>query len=168
LISDNADLNCIALPVFIFGAVTDYFDGWLARKMKAVSKFGKFFDPLADKFLTGFAFLGFVILSIVPLWMVLIIIFRDVLTTSMRFFPSSGNVPIETSKPAKFKTFAQMIFIGFVLILITLIKCNYELFETESLIKLLYSDYIYYSMLAIVILALWTLVDYTKNMKFLK
>ncbi|OQB39660.1 MAG: putative CDP-diacylglycerol--glycerol-3-phosphate 3-phosphatidyl-transferase 2 [candidate division CPR1 bacterium ADurb.Bin160] len=168
LISENRDFNCIALPVFFIGAVTDYFDGWLARKIKAVSKFGKFFDPLADKFLTGFAFLGFVKLSIAPLWMVLIIIFRDVLTTTMRIYPSSMSKPIDTSKTSKIKTFIQMVFISIILVAFTLIKCNFSFIRQENLINFIYSDFTYYFLLLIVILTLWTLYEYSKNLKILK
>lgn len=168
VISQNPKLVCLSLPLFIIGAITDYFDGWFARKLKAVSVFGKFFDPLADKFLTGAAFLSFVVLSIIPLWMVLIIIFRDVLTTTMRFMPFGKNRTIVTSYSAKIKTFLQMIFIVFILLLLTLINCPISGLDANSLINVLYSDFVRYSMLALVILTLWTLVEYgiqSKNSK---
>ncbi len=166
VISDNPDIVCLSLPVFVIGALTDYFDGWFARRMKAVSKFGKFFDPLADKFLTGFAFLAFVVLSILPLWMVLIIIFRDVLTTVMRFIPNNGDVKqFETSYIAKIKTFVQMVFIFIILIIVFLINCPVSGLNRGDLITFIYSDWIYYSMLSIVLLTLWTLLDYYKNIK---
>jgi CDP-diacylglycerol--glycerol-3-phosphate 3-phosphatidyltransferase len=149
----------------VIGAITDYFDGWFARRLKAQSKFGKFFDPLADKFLTGFAFLGFAVMSIIPVWMVLIILFRDVLATSMRFFPSKIISPIETSKAAKLKTFIQMAFIIILLFIIFLINCPIEFFPPPKLISFIYSDFVYYSMLFIVILTLWTLADYAKKYK---
>ncbi len=165
VISQNPKLVCLSLPLFIIGAITDYFDGWFARRMKAVTRFGKFFDPLADKFLTGAAFLAFVVLSIIPLWMVLIIIFRDVLTTSMRFMPFGQNKPIETSFSAKIKTFVQMTFIIIVLLAITLINCPIWGIDKSSLVSFIYSDFIYYSMFSIVILTLWTLAEYSKQLK---
>ncbi|MBX3044665.1 MAG: CDP-diacylglycerol--glycerol-3-phosphate 3-phosphatidyltransferase [Candidatus Kapabacteria bacterium] len=165
LISENPTLICLSLPLFIIGAISDYLDGWFARRMKAISRFGKFFDPLADKFLTGAAFLAFAVLSIVPLWMVLIIIFRDILTTAMRFMPQSGNQSITTSKPAKIKTFIQMIFIFVILLTITFINCPMNGFNPENLVAFLYSDFVYYSMMVIVVLTLWTLIDYSKQNK---
>lgn len=160
VISENSDIVCLSLPVFFIGALTDYFDGWFARRMKVVSKFGKFFDPLADKFLTGFAFLAFVVLSILPLWMVLIIIFRDVLTTVMRFMPNVSSRQFETSYTAKIKTFVQMAFIFIILIIVFLINCPLSGLNRSDLITFIYSDWIYYSMLSIVLLTLWTLLDY--------
>lgn len=163
VVSQDRTLICLALPLFIVGAITDYLDGWFARRMKAVTGFGKFFDPLADKFLTGAAFLAFVVLSIIPLWMVLVIIFRDVLTTSMRFMPYGKNKSLVTSKPAKVKTLVQMTFIIIILIALFLINCPLWGINTENLISFIYSDFIYYSMLSIVILTLWTLADYSKQ-----
>jgi CDP-diacylglycerol--glycerol-3-phosphate 3-phosphatidyltransferase len=165
VISQNPKLVCFSFPLFLIGAITDYFDGWFARRMKAVSVFGKFFDPLADKFLTGAAFLAFVVLSILPLWMVLIIIFRDVLTTTMRFMPFGQNKPIETSYSAKIKTFLQMAFIIIILVAIALINCPMWGIDKSALVSFIYSDFIYYSMLSIVILTLWTLADYSIQLK---
>ncbi len=154
---------CLSFPVFLIAAITDYFDGWFARRHKSVSKFGAFFDPLADKFLTGFAFLGFAVLSIIPLWMALIVIFRDVVTTSMRFLPDSKGKSLVTSRSAKYKTFVQMIFIIFVLTLLFLHKCKFDFFSQDKILNLIYSDFVYSFMLATVFLSLMTLIDYTKS-----
>lgn len=164
ILSKNPDLICLSLPVYTLGAVTDHLDGWLARKLKAVSKFGKFFDPLADKFLTDSAFVSFAMLDIIPLWMVLIIVFRDIMTTLLRFVPFFGNRTIETSYIAKLKTFFQMLFIFVVITLIFLINCGSDSVNIELTKDILYSDYIYYSMLLIVIFTMWTLVDYSKSL----
>lgn len=166
VISSNPKFVCLSLPIFVIGGITDYLDGWLARKMKLVTKFGKFFDPLADKFLTGAAFLAFVYLSILPLWMVLIIIFRDALTTSMRFFPSTNSQALVTSYSAKIKTTIQMAFIFLILLALSLIHCPVFDVNPESVISLLYSDFVYYIMLSIVILTLWTLIEYSRTYKF--
>ncbi|MFA5511095.1 MAG: CDP-diacylglycerol--glycerol-3-phosphate 3-phosphatidyltransferase [Candidatus Kapaibacterium sp.] len=163
LISQSPKLICFAFPVFIIGALTDYFDGWFARRMKQITGFGKFFDPLADKILTGAAFLAFVVLSIIPLWMALIIIFRDVLTTAMRFIPSSNSSTISTSYIAKVKTTIQMIFIILVLAAISLVNCPMLGINPNNVASFIYSDFIYYSMLSIVLLTLWTLVDYFRQ-----
>lgn len=162
VISDKPYTVCIALPVFVIGGITDYLDGWLARKLKATSRFGKFFDPLADKFLTGAAFLAFVYLSILPLWMVLIVIFRDVMTTTMRFFPSKQSNEIVTSNAAKIKTMLQMLFIFVILVAMTFINCPIMDVNPDDMLSFVYSDFTYYSMLLIVVLTLWTLADYSK------
>lgn len=162
VISDRPYTVCLALPIFVVGGITDYLDGWLARKMKATSRFGKFFDPLADKFLIDAALLAFVYLSILPLWMVLIVIFRDALTTTMRFIPGSRSIELVTSKSAKLKTMIQMLFIVVVLVAMTFINCPTMNVNTETMLSFIYSDFIYYSMLFIVLLTLWTLAEYVK------
>ena len=74
----------ISLGIYIIAALTDWYDGWLARKFNYITTWGKFWDPLADKILTSAAFIGFAILGIVPLWMVIIIMLRDFIVTGFR------------------------------------------------------------------------------------
>ncbi len=144
--------------VFAVAAFTDFFDGYLARRMNATSEWGAFVDPLADKFLTTSAFIAFVIIKLVPLWMVVIVLLRDFLTTMMRLIKIS-NKKIKTSKIAKIKTTLQMIFIYLLLLLYTIYlnsKGNTAIF----LKNIIYSDYVYYSMLFITIFAIISLIDY--------
>ncbi len=144
--------------VFAVAAFTDFFDGYLARRMNATSEWGAFVDPLADKFLTTSAFIAFVIIKLVPLWMVVIVLLRDFLTTMMRLIKIS-NKKVKTSKIAKIKTTLQMIFIYLLLLLYTIYlnsKGNTAIF----LKNIIYSDYVYYSMLFITIFAIISLIDY--------
>jgi CDP-diacylglycerol---glycerol-3-phosphate 3-phosphatidyltransferase len=160
----SIQLGCI---LFLVAAFTDYLDGWWARKYAAVTSWGAFFDPLADKILTLTAFIAFVTLDILPLWMVLIIIIRDLLTTLMRIFADNRNKPIITTFSAKVKTFFQMLFIIFLLALIfikTLIISQIGLQELDSLI---YSDWVYFSMLLLTIFTVWTVFEYISQNKFL-
>ena len=91
IISDNSQTVVLGVVLFIIGALTDYLDGLLARKYQAISSFGKFLDPLADKVLTGFALVAFSSMKIIPLWMVLIVLFRDLLTTVIRTIDTSDR-----------------------------------------------------------------------------
>ena len=88
LISDNKNAYFISLLIFSVASITDFFDGRLARKYDAVSKFGLFMDPLADKALSISAFFGFlyldVLVNVVEPWMVFLIFFRDILVTFLR------------------------------------------------------------------------------------
>jgi len=70
-------LSYTALFIFVLAAVSDFADGYIARKYDVVSNFGKVMDPLADKIMIISALLGFVQLGIVPAWMVVIIIGRE-------------------------------------------------------------------------------------------
>src|SRR5512140_1603472 len=70
LLSDSSLYLQLSLIVFVIAALTDWYDGWIARKMGYVSRWGKFLDPLADKVLSSAALLAFVALGLVSAWMV--------------------------------------------------------------------------------------------------
>jgi CDP-diacylglycerol---glycerol-3-phosphate 3-phosphatidyltransferase len=169
IISNDSEFVRLAVFLFILGAFTDYIDGWLARKFEVVTSLGKFVDPLADKFLTSAAFLAFVILKIVPLWMVLIIIIRDFCTTFLRVYTDYMNKQIVTSYSAKWKTFLQMLFITYLLILIYLRYST--LFHIPDVIinSILFSIYTWIGMLILTLITFWTLVEYLiKNYSIFK
>ena len=81
-ISGDPVLIQISLVVYIVAAITDWYDGWLARKFNYITSWGKFMDPLADKILTSTAFFAFVEIGILELWMVILVVFRDLLVTN--------------------------------------------------------------------------------------
>jgi len=107
----------ISLGVFLIAALTDWYDGWLARKFNYITSWGKFWDPLADKILTSSAFIGFALVDLIPWWMVGIIVGRDVIITLLRVFADMRNYQFTTSYYAKWKTMLQMIFLYYLLIL---------------------------------------------------
>ncbi len=115
-LSESPVLKQISLVVFIIAVLTDWYDGWLARKFNYITTWGKFWDPLADKILTSVAFIGFVILHIIPLWMVVIIISRDIIVTGLRAYADYKSKTFSTSYYAKWKTFIQMTFLYYLLI----------------------------------------------------
>lgn len=94
----------LALIVFIVAAVTDLYDGKLARRRKEITKFGKFLDPLADKFLVLAALVQFWAMDLVNFWLVGIIVFRDIWVTVMRIVAIKNGKELKTSKDAKLKT----------------------------------------------------------------
>ena len=105
----------IALALFIVAAVTDFFDGMIARKYNLVTNFGKFMDPLADKLLVCSALICFVELNRLPAWMVVIIIGREFIISGLRIVAADNGVVIAASYWGKFKTTFQMIMIGFLI-----------------------------------------------------
>ncbi len=161
-ISSNPSLQVWSVFLFTFGAITDYFDGWIARKIKATTSWGKFFDPLADKFLTTAAFLAFATNDIIPFWMVVIIIIRDFGTTSLRLL-NIQNRELTTSKTAKLKTLLQMVFI-FVILTITSLLPN--IFPSTAVFcnSIVNSVAIYLTMLIITLLTVWSLLEYLWQM----
>ena len=116
-LSDVVWMKQLSVIVYIIAALSDWYDGWLARKFNYITSWGKFWDPLADKILTSFAFIGFTIIKLIPLWMVIIIVGRDVLVTLLRVFADLKNYSFSTSYYAKWKTMLQMIFLYYLLIL---------------------------------------------------
>jgi CDP-diacylglycerol--glycerol-3-phosphate 3-phosphatidyltransferase len=107
----------LSLLVFIIAALTDWYDGWIARKLGYISRWGKFLDPLADKILSSAALLSFVGLGLVDAWMVWIIIGRDFLITGLRTYAEYRDRPVITSRGAQAKTFGQFVVIYYILIL---------------------------------------------------
>ncbi len=117
LLSDNPVFRQISLGIFIVAALTDWYDGWIARRMGYISRWGKFLDPLADKILSSAALLAYVSLGLVSGWMVWIVIIRDFLMTGLRSYAEYHDRPIVTSKGAQAKTFGEFVVIYYILIL---------------------------------------------------
>jgi CDP-diacylglycerol--glycerol-3-phosphate 3-phosphatidyltransferase len=109
----------LALATFLIASFTDYWDGKVARERGQITAFGKLMDPVADKVLTLSAFLAFVQMGILPAWMVVVIIARDLLITGIRLvLPANG--PAQAARPSgKHKTALQLASILGVLIFLT-------------------------------------------------
>lgn len=107
-----------ALVIFCVAAITDFFDGYLARKHNLISSFGKIMDPLADKLLVFSALICFIQLNVVSVWAPIIIIAREFFVTSMRVVAVSKGKVIAASWWGKVKTNVQLFaVIGAMLIL---------------------------------------------------
>ncbi len=94
--------------VFLIASATDWYDGYIARKLNIVSRWGQFMDPLADKILISTAFFTFAYLKLIFWWMVWIIVLRDFIITFLRIFATNTGKAVVTSTLAKWKTFSQM------------------------------------------------------------
>src|SRR5580693_4090040 len=104
--------------LFAWGAISDYLDGYLARKYDLKTDFGALLDPFADKILIVSVFVSFVALDLVPAWMVVIIVAREFLITGLRQMAQNQNVIIAASRTGKHKTVSQIIAISFILAII--------------------------------------------------
>lgn len=118
LLSEDTKLKLYGAILYALAAFSDFLDGWLARKMNLVSSWGRFFDPLADKFLTVGVFIALVFMGIANCVLVAIIIARDIFTTYMRVIADRMESPIRTSMTAKIKTFIQMLYLSGIIIII--------------------------------------------------
>lgn len=156
-LSDDPLMVQISLGVFILAAITDWYDGWLARKFNYITEWGKFLDPLADKILTSTAFVALVILGILELWMVILIILRDIIVTLLRLFADHRKISFSTSRSAQWKTFLQMFFLYYLLLVYTARTVDWIKNINQDLLNNLMNPYlIYYTMLIITLFTLFT------------
>src|SRR5215472_10323619 len=105
-----------ATLLFLLAAVTDYLDGYLARKMKAVSSLGVFLDLTADKILVAAILIALVQIGIIPAWITFIIITREFLVSGLRSMAAAKGTVIPAGKWGKQKTFITLVAIGGILL----------------------------------------------------
>ena len=108
--------KAIALFAFVVASLTDWLDGYLARRWNQMTPMGALLDPIADKVLVLGLFLAFVQLRLVPFWMVLVIIIRELLITGVRLMAASRHRVLAAAKEGKHKTVSQMLTILVMLI----------------------------------------------------
>ena len=158
-----------AALVFALAAVTDYLDGKLARGMNMVTDFGKFLDPLADKFLIFGALLaicaspdyGYMLTSNVIASTT--VIFRELAVTSLRLVASSSSerVVIAASMLGKLKTCSQMLFVLVAILEPVILNEETALYQNHILA--------YAALVLMTVMTLWSGIDYIKNYwKYLK
>ncbi|MBD0391738.1 CDP-diacylglycerol--glycerol-3-phosphate 3-phosphatidyltransferase [Wolbachia endosymbiont of Pentalonia nigronervosa] len=129
----NKYADLITISIFMFACITDFFDGYLARTWQVQSKFGKLFDPIADKLIVVSTIIMLIYMhkindfTIVPS---IIIICREILVPGLREFLIATNVSLPVSKIGKIKTFLQMVAV------VTLIVNNYEITQYIGAISL--------------------------------
>lgn len=151
-----ADINnayLFALSIFIVASITDAYDGYYARKYDVVTESGKFLDPLADKILASSAFISFAVLGLIELWMVGLIIFRDIFITALRMIMKRNNRTLVTSNIAKSKTTAQLTLIIFILSFLVFNNMNgvflSSIFDLVSNYNLVYNLTLFVSLFTI-------------------
>ena len=150
LFSDFFGAQLWALVIFIVASITDAYDGYLARKNNMVTDTGRFLDPLADKILVSSAFISFSIMGLIDIWMVALIIFRDLFVMGLRFLMSRRGFIMITSKIAKSKTGVQVGIIIFTLLFITLKGFNWLLLEDYLILINEYQLVYYLTMIAVI------------------
>ena len=157
LFSADETMRQWSLLVFIVAMLTDWYDGWVARRWGYVTRWGTFFDPFADKVVTSAALIAYIYLGLVAGWMVWIIVVRDAIITLLRSYAEFKGKPVETSRLAKIKTFVQFVIIYYLLILYVAqntpsLNENYG----ELIHALLNYSLVYSMMVVITALTLWT------------
>lgn len=137
----------VAAIIFIIAASTDGLDGYIARKRKEVTNFGKLIDPLADKLLISAALISLVELKQISAWVAVIIIGREFFVTGLRAIAAGEGVIISASKLGKLKTVSQIVAIS------ALLLKDFPL----SLLNITFGKYAIY---VAVIFTIWSGIDY--------
>lgn len=99
----------LALVLFSLGGITDFLDGRIARQRQLITNFGILMDPLADKIMTCSAFIAFVGLNLIPAWMVVVIVARELAITGLRLLAASKNLVLAAEGFGKHKTISQIV-----------------------------------------------------------
>ncbi len=99
--------SAVAAFIFFIASLTDFFDGFIARRFKVESSFGRFMDPIADKVLVTSALIMLIALGRVPAWVVMLIITREVAVSALRALTKTWNTTLQPSPVGKLKAVFQ-------------------------------------------------------------
>jgi len=145
------DLNAwLALIIFSVAAATDALDGYLARRLKLISNFGKLMDPLADKLLVAAALVAFAAMGDLSVWVAIIIISREFYISGLRQLALEQNIVMAADLLGKLKTVFQI-----VLIIYVLLPLQFLVFTPVTIALAIIA----------VVFTIWSAVDYTLKNK---
>ena len=150
--------NLITVMIFLIASITDFFDGYLARKNNLVTTFGKFLDPIADKLLVLAAMIMLVEAGIIPAWIPIVIAAREFIVSGIRMLAAGEGNVIAASWLGKIKTVSQMIAITFAFLgKHTFLEClSGTLNGSVLIINVLMS----LGMIVAVVATIWSGIDY--------
>lgn len=150
--------NLAIVIIFLLASLTDFFDGYLARKNNLVTTFGKFLDPIADKLLVLSAMIMLVENSTIPAWIPIIIAAREFIVSGIRMLAAGDGNVIAASWLGKIKTVSQMVAITFAFLgnQSFFAFCNTELNGSVLIVNVLMS----FGMLIAIVATVWSGVDY--------
>jgi len=157
LLSPSRSAGFWAAAIFAVASITDWLDGYLARRMGIVTVFGKFLDPIADKLIVMSVLIMILPYGRAPAWMVLIILGREIIITGLRGLASTEGVVIPASNLGKFKTIFQI-----VAILGLLLHYDYHWFfgmDIRYLFVNMHNVGIFFLWIATII-TIWSGIDY--------
>ncbi len=123
----------IAGILFLLASLSDFIDGYVARKYNMVTTLGKFLDPIADKIIVNSVFIIFAFYHLVPVWIVVLMILRDVIVNALRMLLAKNNKVLAADNLGKLKTVFQ--FIG-ILILFFIFPINHYINSWDNFMPL--------------------------------
>jgi CDP-diacylglycerol---glycerol-3-phosphate 3-phosphatidyltransferase len=154
-------LKLFGVIVFTVASLTDLYDGYHARKYGVETRLGAFLDPLADKLLITAAFLLYVWMGYLVLWMVILVVVRDVVVTALRIYAEYKNRPVVTSVEAKYKTLAQNLLVYLIMALILMREAAFfGKGMAVAISRFLASGYLDFLMLVVTVFTVYTGISY--------
>ncbi len=153
-------IKLIALIIFIFAAVSDFLDGFIAKRDNMVTDFGRLMDPIADKILVLASFTAFVQLQLIDAWMFIIIVSREILITSLRLFALNKGKVLSAARAGKHKTFLQMLVILVILCSIVFKEIMLKYYNWNPAWEKVFRQGIFFLMLVTVGLTLYSGLSY--------
>jgi len=125
--------SLIIAILFVIASITDFFDGYIARKYQMITTMGKFLDPIADKIIVNTAMILLIPIGRIPAWIVAITIIRDLIVDVIRSIASSEGIYIQASILGKQKTLAQIIAVTALIIHYSIFGINAHIVGTVIL-----------------------------------
>ena len=129
LFSNGILAKSLALIFFLIASLTDFLDGFIAKERNISTDFGKLMDPIADKILVLASFLAFVEMKLIPAWMVVIIIFREVAITGLRVLALTKGKIIPADESGKHKMVSQVLAILAILLFLIFREAGIKVFN---------------------------------------
>ncbi len=161
LLQGDPWLKLFGVIVFVVASLTDIYDGYHARKYGVETRLGAFLDPLADKLLITAALFLYYWMGYLVLWMVVLVVVRDVVVTALRVYAEYKNRPVVTSVEAKYKTVVQNVFVYVVMVLMLMKEAVFFGKGIAVMINsFLVSDNLYYIMLLVTAFTVYTGISY--------
>lgn len=176
VLSANPTARYAAFVVFVVAALSDLWDGYLARKHGLITDVGKLLDPIADKLLLVSTFIPFYLIAqrpdalsrvpwwgTFPLWVVLVVLGRELLITLFRSYAARKGIVISAGKSGKYKAFIQNLFIGGLLLWYPLVQSSVSRGwsgNVWAVWRLFHHSWVGFMLTAAVILTVYSMLDY--------
>jgi len=148
----------LALIVFTLASLTDFFDGYLARRYNLITPFGKLMDPIADKFLILSAFFIFMQIQLIAAWMFIVIFAREVIVTGLRLITMRRGITLAAEGAGKLKTVLQIIAVYLIIIFTVLIRLT----DSQSIMHRTFTGITIFVFI-VVIVTLWSGITFVWN-----
>jgi len=142
--------------------VTDFLDGYLARKYNLITPFGKLMDPIADKFLILSAFFMFMQMQLIASWMLIVIFAREVIVTGLRLMAIKRGITLAAEGAGKLKTVLQIVAVYLIILFSILIQLNIDAESYQSIMRQAFMG-INMLMFIVVLVTLWSGIVFILN-----